>query len=226
VISDLHKTIFIHIPKTGGASVEKILWPDISKRSTKHLWQGLINKYHNKYQTGGLQHLHAEQIRKEIGVCRYKEYFKFTIVRNPWERTISQFFYLKKKDDLLEFIGLKRTNSLKEYLHKIQRKLHVQWESQYNFLFDSDGISRVDYIGRFENLKKDIIVALLEINKQQDVELDLTNFKMPHLNKGYHDHYSAYYDDESKEMVAQIYSQDISVFGYQFETENNKTVKT
>ncbi len=37
---------------------------------------------HNKYQTGGLQHLLASQIQKEVGDEIFEKFFKFTIVRN------------------------------------------------------------------------------------------------------------------------------------------------
>lgn len=220
MISDKLKTIFVHIPKTGGASIESIIWPPISERTEEQLWNGMIDKFHNKYQTGGLQHLHAEQIKKEIGEQRFNEYYKFSIVRNPWERTISQFFYLKKRTDLLDFIGLKKSVSLKEYLKRIQQKLHVQWEPQYKFLLNSNGDLLVDFIGRFEHLERDTECALRAIDNINFTSLYREGFQMPHLNKGNHKHYSEYYDDESKEIVADIYAEDIKEFHYCFEQKD------
>ena len=62
MLSHKYKCIFVHIPKCGGSSIENILWPDKEDRKESNLWMGFISKYHNKYQTGGLQHLQARQI--------------------------------------------------------------------------------------------------------------------------------------------------------------------
>ena len=99
MISHTHKCIFVHIPRTAGSSVEAILWPDLRKESD--LWMGFVSKYRNKYQTGGLQHLQASQIIREVGEDIFSHYFKFSIVRNPWDKAVSQFTYMKQRDDFL-----------------------------------------------------------------------------------------------------------------------------
>src|SRR5579862_2264802 len=70
MISDALRCIFVHIPKTGGSSIEDVLWPE--ERSPEDLWMGFVDDYHNKYQTGGLQHLLARQIRHLIQTRREK----------------------------------------------------------------------------------------------------------------------------------------------------------
>lgn len=65
MISHTRRCIFVHIPKTGGTSVENLIWP--MPRTANDLWMGFRDNYHNKYQTGGLQHLLATQIRSEVG---------------------------------------------------------------------------------------------------------------------------------------------------------------
>ena len=89
MISNKHKCIFIHIPKCGGASVEDVLFKPIKERTTKDLWM-----FPSKYQTGGLQHLMASHIIEEVGEDIFKEYFKFSFVRNPWDKMVSQFNFL------------------------------------------------------------------------------------------------------------------------------------
>ena len=57
MISYKNNCIFVHIPKTGGTSIESLIWKNNKSRSVENLWMGFVDDYHNKYQTGGLQHL-------------------------------------------------------------------------------------------------------------------------------------------------------------------------
>jgi len=213
MISHPHKCIFIHIPKCGGTSLENIIWPE--PRKTSDLWMGFTSKYHNKYQTGGLQHLTASLIRQEIGSEKFEAYFKFTIVRNPWDKAISQFFYMQKRPDLREFIGMKEEDSFKKYLQLTAGKLHVQWEKQHRFFLDDNGERLVDYLGRLESFQEDATSILDRLRIQETI---------PHVNATQHRHYSAYYDQEAREMVADLYRQDIQILGYVFNTPVNPIV--
>ena len=102
MISDKHKCIFVHIPRTGGSSIETVLWP---RKEEKDLWQGFTSRFNNEYQTDGLQHLYARNIRKAVG-DRFDRYFKFTIVRNPWDKAVSSYAHAKKTARLKEFLDI------------------------------------------------------------------------------------------------------------------------
>ncbi|HEY7657673.1 MAG TPA: sulfotransferase family 2 domain-containing protein [Burkholderiales bacterium] len=206
VISWHHRCIFVHIPKTGGTSIENLIWP--GPRTTGDLWMGFVDKYRNQYQTGGLQHLLATQIRMEVGSKVFADFYKFSFVRNPWDKAVSQFSSMASRDDLRGFIGMKKGDSFKTYADLITRKKHVQWEPQVNFLRDSNGDLLVDYVGRYETFSESVHHVL----KALGIKIDA----IPHENASRRGPYPDYYDDESREMIASLYAADIEAFGYSF----------
>jgi hypothetical protein len=208
MISYERNCIFVHIPKTGGTSIESVIWP--GARSERELWMGFVAPMHNKYQTGGLQHLLARQIRMEVGDDIFARAFKFTIVRNPWERAVSQFCYMARRADLREFVGLEAEASFDRYLERISSRLHVQWQEQADFVLDENGDMLVDFVGRFETLAADAARIFERVGSP--------GAALPHENKGIHEPYQAYYDDARRERVAEMYQRDIRLFGYTFGT--------
>lgn len=206
MISQAHRCIFVHIPKCGGSSVEEILWP--GPRRETDLWMGFVDRYHNKYQTGGLQHLLARQIRDEVGLEVFASYFKFAFVRNPFDKMVSQYHYMRGREDLREFIGMKADDSFKTYLRLTRRRLHVQWEEQWKFLLDERGELMVDFVARFERFEGDIRRALARIGVEATT--------IPHANRTERGRYPDYYDDESVALIASAYRRDLELFGYTF----------
>jgi hypothetical protein len=214
MISYKNKCIFVHIPKTGGTSIESLIWKK-SEKCEKNLWMGFVDEFHNKYQTGGLQHLLATQIKEEVESEIFNTFFKFTIVRNPYEKAVSQFEYLKKRKDLRDFLGFKIEDDMNRYLELIQLKKHVQWEPQSNFIYDEKDNCLVDFIGRFENFNTDveIIINRLGLGKKF---FGLMNNKIPHLNKSNRKGCKSYFDLESKKTIELIYKRDLDLLNYDF----------
>jgi len=209
MISHQHRCIFVHVPKTGGSTIEDIIWP--GERTEEQLWMGFVSRFRNKHQTGGLQHLLARQIKAEVGAEIFESYFKFAFVRNPWDKAVSQYAFMANRPDLREMIGMKEDDSFAEYLKKTERHAHVQWEKQIEFLRDENGRILVDFVGRFETLDRDARIIFKRIG--------IKCGSIPVTNASRRGKYIDYYDDASREWIETHFAEDIQAFGYQFEAE-------
>ena len=172
-----HKAIHIHISKCAGQSVEKAFGQYIG------------------------QHHLKPQIVKKIGNDKWEDYYKFTFVRNPWDRLVSLYhFRLRKMRHLI------KGRKFKEWLECIFDEYHPKVHQHYWITEDDKLI--VDFVGKFETLNEDFSKVCEKIGA--DVSLG-------HFNKSKHNHYMSYYDDESRQLVQDKCKVDIEMFGYTFE---------
>jgi hypothetical protein len=205
VISHPHRCIFIHIPRTAGSSVETVLWP--GERTEADLWMGFTSRLGNRYQTGGLQHLTAALVREAIGARTFDAYFKFAIVRNPWDKAVSQYAFMRRRPDLRELLGMHEDDDFRTYLRLIRNATHVQWQPQVSFVRNERGELLVDRIVRFENFDEGFASVLQQLGVDGPV---------PHVHGADRGPTADYYDDETRALVADYYRDDIAYFDYTF----------
>ena len=66
-------------------------------------------------------------------------------------------------------------------------------------------------------LSREVLCELLEVAPRF---VGLPGLELPHHNRSQHAHYSSYYDDETRDLVAQHWARDIETFGYRFEPDS------
>ena len=201
MISHKHKFIFVHVPKTAGNSIQNYLI-NYSEDSIfiKQTPSNIDSKFHA--ERFGIESFDKKiykhsKLNTYYDVWRKKyenieDFFKFGSIRNPWDRAISFYFWKGYKSfDKKSFIDNLFLTSCADYFYVKKYNKHIH-----------------DYIIRFENLQEDFntVCDKIGIPKQQ----------LPHANKSEHKHYTEYYDDETRQIVAKKCAKDIEYFGYKF----------
>jgi len=216
--------IFIHIPKTAGVSIEEQLGG-----------YGDLDKLHGIRDNIALQHLTMQQMISVVGSDIAKKYFTFTVVRNPYDRCVSEFFWFKRwETQLLHHDTFKDllphnyteagvtfydwVNTLKyQIVNNSKLPLVLQGHNipQVDFTHVKHKKCAIDFIARFENINEDFysICDGIGIGRQQ---LRHSN-KRPRFDNIKQSHYSNYYNDETYNTVTSLYADDISYFNYTFD---------
>ena len=209
------KIIFVHIPRSGGTTIEKTLWrsefnSDFSfdMDDEKHLLQGFINKYRNKYQSDGLQHLTINNIEK-IYPLESKQFFKFSFTRNPFSRIASAYCEIMQyRKDLRDFLVIYKDSSFKKFLQLIKKNHHTHWMPMNKFFPKRS----LNFIGKFESFEND----LDNLGKLINIEFSKKNFSNSG-NFSQEANYLTFYEDkENIELVSEIYQEDLNRFDYNF----------
>lgn len=194
IISPSKRFIFVHVPKTAGTSLSAALtpfgWSWLQHPHTKH---ETITEFHQR--TFGL----------------FRCYFSFGFVRNPWDRALSAYHFVRAQTDKPVPDNL---TSFERFLADIESG--AGWtqsfklvSSQAGFLLSRAGQPAVDFIGRYEHLQRDIA--------RVEARLGLS-IRLSHLNATpTRAHYSQFYTVPLAEAVARLWHADTEAFGYEFE---------
>ena len=191
MINDEYEFIFVRVAKTASTSI------------LSRLPKSRIMQKNWKYDSN---HIPLWHIKANLDKNICDAYFKFAFVRNPFARAVSTVKYWNKWS--LDgggpqykfknfFVG-----QIPEKVNSIDHNFLSKYGSQYDFT------KGCDFIGKVENLQEDFNTICDKIGIPQQ--------KLPHLNTTNHKHYTEYYDDETRQIVAEKYAKDIEYFGYKF----------
>jgi hypothetical protein len=166
-ISNKHKFKFIHIPKTGGSSVEVVF----DLQHDENLW---VPRFTHKIQECNFapQHFTHALINHFKPNC--KDYFSFAIVRNPYDRIISEYFYINKS-----FEGKPISNFNEDqfniWLDTNLIKFDIDHKLPQTLFLDVP----VDMILKLENINKD----WEKLNERLGVNIKLIHDNKSSINK-------------------------------------------
>lgn len=178
--------------------------------------------------------IHCQENKNKIPIIdfkmvdsEYKDYYKFTFVRNPWDRLVSCYTNKIKQDAnfntsnfkngvstaFLKYDVFKSGMSFTDFVIAIceipDEKADAHILSQHQFVINNQGVIFMDFIGKFETLQNDF--------NQLCHKLNIYNKELPHKNKSRQKkHYSDFFTSEIEKKVRERYAIDIELFDYKF----------
>lgn len=191
----------------------KFIWyvnPKVASRTiSKHLNLKFPEKYKNKKE------FEVIETYKYLPYEKYYDYFKFTFVRNPYDRLLSTFLDKTKKVintpwEIKYFAKFKdyTFEQFVEYLYKnvnlSDNNVNRHIRTQMSLANDANDLN---FVGKIENFQNDINY-LSHIIGIPSIKL------LENKNKTDHDHYSTHYSSGMKKMVYEMYFEDFVKFGY------------
>tara|TARA_R100000655_G_C2996228_1_gene193763 strand:- start:1852 stop:2463 length:612 start_codon:yes stop_codon:yes gene_type:complete len=200
-ISHNHKAIFIHIPKTAGTSVEKVLGigGEMPGKLRSHRMENINGV---KFAP---QHYTASMLKEHPYVKEFwNDYFKFSVVRHPYTRVLSEWFWVRGKTAKgLKWNSKKFTIHLSTFYEKLNNDHKLP---QATYLYENDECL-VDRVFRFENL--------LPINTVLKRRCNVKKI-LPHIQKSSNKpDYVKELTKAHKDFIYEIYKDDFEKFNYQ-----------
>jgi sulfotransferase famil protein len=203
MISFQKRFLFVHIPKTAGNSIQSVLreYSEDELVALRSEQDGLerFGLRNPKYKLK--KHSTLAEYRAALGETEFGTLYKFTCVRNPWDRMISLYFTPSQNAAAWD---------RKKFRKVIVKALPVSDYLRLNER-DDDPFENVNYMIRFENLADDFRAVC--------AALDISPMKLPRYNRSNREHYSKYYDNDLRELVRVRFATEIERFGYAFEKQ-------
>lgn len=214
IISHRHRYIFVHAPKTGGTSLAMALESKVGKDDILlgDTPKALNRRKRQKALTASgrlWKHAQLRDIQGLVGQAEIDSYFVFTIVRNPWDRVVSYYFWLRDQKFDHPAVSLAKSLPFTDFLNNPNTKASFHASPYASYVTDATGKNRCDMFLRLENLASDM--PILEQN------LDLKLPPVGHDNRSIRDaDWRGYYTKADQELVADLCAGDIKQFAYQF----------
>ena len=191
VLDKQDKFVFFPNNKVCQRSIVRVTLKDraIVKKDNENLWTEKINSFDENY---------------------IKNIFKFSFVRNPYDRAVSAFSYLKKN------MIIDKKYTFKSFCEDVLSEQGTKFDPHFDI--QSDGLFAgeyllVDFLGRFENLHKDWQFVAEQLGDP--------GLQLAHINKSPRKkNYASYYDSNTRRIIEKIYHEDILNFSYFFEQQD------
>jgi hypothetical protein len=209
--------LFVHVPKTGGNSIQERLKAYSEDRIVSVApHQDGIERFEvrsTKYPT--VKHSSLSDYERVLEPELFPTLFKFATIRNPWDKLISFYFSPHRgspswdRESFKEFVNT--VEPLRSYIASGSWRERLRQGMGRGLLqrLSTPLDAHVDFIMRFEDLNADFRTVC--------ARLDIPYSPLPKRNRSERLPYHAYYDGELIEIVAGRFREEIDYGSYSFE---------
>jgi len=209
IISHKYKFVFLKAAKAAGTSVEAALYPllgpdDVVSTHKKSAGWKDEESYDIRRMNCGedvKEHSGREAVLRVAGLEVWQTYFKFAVVRNPWDMVVSNYWWSKA-------LYPKLVDTFKVFV-MFMPLVDNRW-----LYFGDDCQPTLDYYIRFERLQEGFDEVCDKVGMPR-TRLPMTMGKTRSDKR----HYSSYYDRDTIQRVASQYAHEIRHFRYSFEEQ-------
>jgi len=216
LISHRKKFIYAKTVKTAGTSVESYFerycmpegeWAFTHQRDLYVSNTGIIGSRGNDASGSDWPgHMSAGGIRSKIGTPIWDDYFKFCVIRNPFDKLISLFFYQRALGRTAKDENEITAETFKSWLERSIPRHH-------HHAYSIAGKICLDYYIRYEDLETGIEFVCNKLGLPFEPE------NIPQLKTGIRDNsipVKTFYSKELRHLVERTFATEIREFGYSF----------
>lgn len=215
IISRGRGYVFVHVPKTGGtaltlalearAKADDIIIGDTPKgRARRGRLAGLTPR-------GRLwKHATLADIDGVVTGDELDRLFLVTLVRNPWDRIVSYYHWLRKQSFDHPAVRLAKLSEFSAFLNHAETRASLMAWPYGAYLRDSGGVERAALFARLEAVEQDL--------QPFEAHLGFRVTPFPAVNRSERaKDWRGYYSDADAAVVAEVCGADIARFGYRFD---------
>jgi hypothetical protein len=225
LVSHKHKFVFVHLGKTGGDSFTEAFGPLCNSNPTD------VNKENTILHPKFIKHAKIWEIQQAFECLGWNlnDYYKFMVIRNPFEVLHSDYYYHK-------FVGIKNfpdgppDENIQDYAWHLKcyetinksfedyiKEVYGYWDKGFlgNWARDKNGNMLINKIIRHEKMESDF--------KELCNTIGITNIQLPKVNvtsdllKISRPSPKNDFTPDLIELVKRVFKEEIAIYGYSLE---------